>query len=59
MPAGPRRTCRILAALAVAAMAAPWVLPLRPVADAILFDGGGLAGVICVLLLLSDMGGST
>lgn len=59
MPAGPRRTCRILAVLGVTAMAVPWVLPLRPMADAILFDGGGIASLICVLLLLSDMGGST
>ena len=59
MAAGPRRTCIILAALGVTAMAAPWVFPLRPLVDAILFDGGGIAGVICILLLLSDLGGST
>lgn len=59
MPAGPRRTCTILAALGVTAMAIPWVFPLRPVADAILFDGGGIASLVCVLLLLSDLGTST
>lgn len=59
MPRGPRASCKILAVIGLAAMALPWIFPIHPLLSAILFDGGSIAGLVGLLLLLSDSGGAS